>query len=32
MSETIDISGLGKEELSSVAKSLKLYRILKKRL
>lgn len=28
----IDISGLGKEELSSVAKSLKLYRILKKRL
>lgn len=32
MSETIDISGLGKEELSSVVKSLKLYRTLKKRL
>lgn len=32
MSEKLDISGLGKEELSSVLKSLKLYRILKKRL
>lgn len=32
MSDTIDISGLGKEELSSVVASLKLYRTLKKRL
>ncbi|MDQ1343600.1 MAG: hypothetical protein QG650_319 [Patescibacteria group bacterium] len=32
MSENIDIAGIGKEELASVLKSLKLYRILSKRL
>lgn len=32
MSEKIDIAGIGKEELASVLKSLKLYRTLSKRL